>query len=79
MTTFRKGQMVTIHPDDFDHSPAWVGEIVSYWRNDSWIVRELDHGTTCAYHVQRLTRASKKLPAPQPFLVTDDEMDKLYE
>lgn len=58
MSTYRAGQQVVVWPDEFDRSPAWVGEIVGYWRNDCWIVREPDHGTTCAYNHQRLSRAS---------------------
>jgi hypothetical protein len=52
--TFKPGQRVIVSPDAFDLSPAWEGEIVGYWRNDAWIVRELDHGTTCAYSSARL-------------------------
>lgn len=76
--TFRPGQQVAVSPDAFDRSPAWAGEIVGYWRNDAWIVREPDHGTTCAYSVQRLSRASKQLPTPTPYLINADEMAPQY-
>jgi hypothetical protein len=56
--TFNPGDRVIVNPDAFDCSPAWEGEIVGYWRNGAWKVRELVHGTTCAYDSQRLSRAS---------------------
>lgn len=65
MMTYRAGDQVLVQPDETDRSPAWVGEIVSYWRNDCWIVREPVHGTTCAYSVQRLSRARKALTAQE--------------
>ena len=58
--TFATGQLVTVAPDRFDASPAWRGEIVGYWRNGAWIVRELAHGTTCAYNAARLAPACEQ-------------------
>jgi hypothetical protein len=54
MDAFKAGQRVIVMPDATDYSPAWVGTIVSYWRNGCWIVREPAHGTTCAYDGHRL-------------------------
>ena len=54
--TFEPGQRVIVAPNPpFDCGQPWEGEIVEYWRNGAWIVRELDHGTTCAYHADRIT------------------------
>lgn len=40
--------------------PEFVGVVVEYWRNGLWIVRELEHGTTCAYPAAELTKISQE-------------------
>ena len=54
------GAPVRVNPDGpevparaRDCTPAWIGTVVSYWRNGCWIVRG-DNGTTCAYDAKRL-------------------------
>lgn len=57
----KPGTIVIVHPDGVDVPerartcrPAWRGEVVAYWRNGAWTVREPDCGTTCAYDERRL-------------------------
>lgn len=50
----KTGAWVRVEPCAYDLSPAWEGEVVRYWRNDAWIVRELEHNTECAYDAARL-------------------------
>lgn len=61
---FEVGQRVVVMPDGpevparlRDCTPAWEAEIVGYWRNGQWIVRELVHNTTCARDAYRLVVA----------------------
>lgn len=58
MEDFEQGERVIVGPDAFDLSPVWEGEIVRYWRNGAWIVRELEFNTTCAYSADRIGRVS---------------------
>ena len=50
----KPGDTVIVGPCAYDLTPAWHGEVVRYWRNGAWIVREWDHGTECAYDEARL-------------------------
>ena len=52
---FIPGQQIIVQPCAYDLSPAWDGEIVNYWRNGAWIVREMVHGTTCAIDADRIS------------------------
>ena len=52
--TYFTGQQIIVNPCAWDRSPAWEGEIVNYWRNGAWIVRELVHGTTVAIEGERI-------------------------
>ena len=62
---FEPGQRVIVNPDAFDRSDPWEGEVVGYWRNGAWIVRELVHMTTCAYSADRLQWATEPCPDPR--------------
>lgn len=40
-----------------DYDVSYLGTVVQYWRNGAFIIREDDHGTTCAHHHSKLTPA----------------------
>lgn len=52
--TFEPGQRVSVAANN---TAAYEGEIVRYWRNGAWIVREPVHGTECAHFAKDLTLA----------------------
>ena len=68
----KPGDRVTVGPDAFDCSPAWEGQVVRYWRNGAWIVRELVHNTECAFNAGRLTKLPALNWAGHPVFVRDE-------
>lgn len=71
--TFEPGQRVIVHPDSpevlarfRDTRPDWEGDVVGYWRDGLWIVRELEHHTTAAFAGSRLELAPDRCATLAP-------------
>jgi hypothetical protein len=63
--SFQPGDIVLVNAPNM---ASYEGEIVRYWRNGAWMVREFTHDTECAHYARDLTNVDN-LPENRHFVV----------